>query len=155
MNYNLDTYSDIPYTVDRGMTGKILFGMTWATNGILGYIVMLIALFMTIVTIFDILYLEVPFLGGLARKYNWDGSRSDKKLPISLISRDAIRAAEEALESEARGQFESKMLLYCKKRILSFMKVAIITAILMIGAEPIFKIAYSVVEPMLKGFGLI
>ncbi len=155
MSYDLDTYSDVPYAIDNGVTNKVLFGMTGFTSGLLGIVTMLIVFFMTFVTIIDVLYISVPFFGELARKYNWDGTRDDRKIPFALISKDAVRAFEESYQSEASNGYKSKMLIYIRRRFLSFLKVAIILSLLNLGSGPILRIAYNIVEPMMRAFGLI
>lgn len=154
MNFQVDDYNDVAYEINKGLSGKIIYAITSSTNGVIGLCVVLAVIGLSFVTVMDLVYVSLPIANQLIRKKGWDGSKKEKGLPISLVSKDAIKAVERAEELNAMGSGTTVIVQYLKLRTLTYIKVSIIIFILMYGVAPVVKVLKPVVYPVMDMLGL-
>lgn len=120
---------------DLEVAGKILAPVSGAVSTIVGIAVVLITLLMTLNTAFDIAYIAFPVIrgkmidsknsGGAMAKKNSDGSTS-----LRLVTDEAQFAVEQVTTQNNGG---NAMAIYFKKRVVSYVLLAIMLFILLTG----------------------
>lgn len=148
----MDNYSDVPYDVDFGILDRIIDFLASAGMMLFGLIAFFISFYMTLITTFDLIYINFPAFQLLARKRNLDGSEDIKKLKLRVISRDAYRSV---LEKETSNTYKNVNLIYFRKRLGTYIRLAMILSFLILGPRLVIPLANKILRPLFEAFNLI
>ena len=148
----MDNYSDIPYDVDFGMLDGFISTLTSIGYVLFSVFAFVLAIYISFVTAFDLLYINFPAIQYFASKRNLDWSIDESKLKISVISRDAYKAV---LEKESSDTYRNVNVIYIRKRVFAYIRMAIILTILIAGPRLILPLADVLLRPLLETLGIM
>lgn len=133
---------DLDYGLIYGLADKI----SHAVSIILGFVAIMLVIWLTVVTAVDVLYLSWPVMQGtLERKF--DGKQFGGLRLLSDDARDAV------VEAAAHGT--SAAVIYLKKRIITYLFAAFLLYLVITGGSNIRAIVEKGVVGILKAMGLI
>ena len=148
----MDNYSDIPYDVDFGMLDGFISTLSSIGFVLFSVFAFVLAVYISFVTAFDLLYINFPSIQYFASKRNLDGSIDESKLKIRIISRDAYKAV---LEKESSDTYKNVNVIYIRKRVFAYIRIAIILTILIAGPRLILPLADVLLRPLLETLGIM
>jgi len=138
-------YEDIPYNVDFETVRRVKDTVSRIVELILGIAAGYIIVVMFLITAVDICYMIIPPLQELITSKNWDGSANNGK-KFRLISKDATYAVRESCVGE-----RSCLLIYLKRRSVTYIKAAVILFVIIGGSQIIIDIVMYFMRGILKG----
>lgn len=133
---------NLNYEFMYGSFGTIINIVGW----LFGIIVLMIVVYVSLVTSIDIVYITVPIFRGRLKKM-YDGRTLGG---LKFISADVIESVDESYTS---GQ--SPLLIYLKKRIVTYIFMAITLAILMTGGDGILDFVSNIVYRLMRAANII
>lgn len=131
---NLDNLYDL--SADTGTAANLTAGLQGPMRTFLGILVVFITVFMTVFTAFDLCYIAFPVFRGKMDEAKANGTRGVTKTnkngetKLTLITDDAQYAV---VASETAQTGQNAFVLYFKKRVVSFIVLAVLIFILLTG----------------------
>lgn len=150
----MDTYKDIPYDIDFGVLSPLVDALVGFGTMAFSVLSVILVVYMALVTTFDIMYITFPMIQSMASKRNLDGSLDISGLKFRVISRDAYNAVQEkySIEGSGRGLYKSALLIYLRKRLKTYLVLAVVLAIMFNGFNVIVLIISKLLTPLFKAF---
>ena len=150
----MDTYKDIPYDIDFGVLSPLVDALVGFGTMAFSVLSVILVVYMALVTTFDILYITFPMIQSIASKRNLDGSLDISGLKFRVISRDAYNAVQEkySIEGSGKGLYKSALLIYLRKRLRTYLVLAVVLVIMFNGFNVIVLIISKLLTPLFKAF---
>lgn len=150
----MDTYKDIPYDIDFGVLSPLVDALVGFGTMAFSVLSVILVVYMALVTTFDIIYITFPMIQSMASKRNLDGSLDISGLKFRVISRDAYNAVQEkySIEGSGRGLYKSALLIYLRKRLKTYLVLAVVLVIMFNGFNVIVLIISKLLTPLFKAF---
>jgi hypothetical protein len=150
----MDTYKDIPYDIDFGVLSPLVDALVGFGTMAFSVLSVILVVYMALVTTFDIMYITFPMIQSMASKRNLDGSLDISGLKFRVISRDAYNAVQEkySIEGSGRGLYKSALLIYLRKRLKTYLVLAVVLVIMFNGFNVIVLIISKLLTPLFKAF---
>ena len=150
----MDTYKDIPYDIDFGVLSPLVDALVGFGTMAFSVLSVILVIYMALVTTFDIMYITFPMIQSMASKRNLDGSLDISGLKFRVISRDAYNAVQEkySIEGSGRGLYKSALLIYLRKRLKTYLVLAVVLVIMFNGFNVIVLIISKLLTPLFKAF---
>lgn len=150
----MDTYKDIPYDIDFGVLSPLVDALVGFGTMAFSVLSVILVVYMALVTTFDIMYITFPMIQSMASKRNLDGSLDISGLKFRVISRDAYNAVQEkySIEGSGRGLYKSALLIYLRKRLKTYLVLAVVLVIMFNGFNILVLIISKLLTPLFKAF---
>ena len=150
----MDTYKDIPYDIDFGVLSPLVDALVGFGTMAFSVLSVILVVYMALVTTFDIVYITFPMIQSMASKRNLDGSLDISGLKFRVISRDAYNAVQEkySIEGSGRGLYKSALLIYLRKRLKTYLVLAVVLVIMFNGFNVLVLIISKLLTPLFKAF---
>lgn len=150
----MDTYKDIPYDIDFGVLSPLVDALVGFGTMAFSVLSVILVVYMALVTTFDIMYITFPMIQSMASKRNLDGSLDISGLKFRVISRDAYNAVQEkySIEGSGRGLYKSALLIYLRKRLKTYLVLAVILVVMFNGFNVLVLIISKLLTPLFKAF---
>lgn len=150
----MDTYKDIPYDIDFGVLSPLVDALVGFGTMAFSVLSVILVVYMALVTTFDIMYITFPMIQSMASKRNLDGSLDISGLKFRVISRDAYNAVQEkySIEGSGRGLYKSALLIYLRKRLKTYLVLAVVLVIMFNGFNVLVLIISKLLTPLFKAF---
>ena len=150
----MDTYKDIPYDIDFGVLSPLVDALVGLGTMAFSVLSVILAVYMALVTTFDIMYITFPMIQSMASKRNLDGSLDISGLKFRVISRDAYNAVQEkySIEGSGRGLYKSALLIYLRKRLKTYLVLAVVLVVMFNGFNVLVLIISKLLTPLFKAF---
>jgi hypothetical protein len=150
----MDTYKDIPYDIDFGVLSPLVDALVGFGTMAFSVLSVILVVYMALVTTFDIMYITFPMIQSMASKRNLDGSLDISGLKFRVISRDAYNAVQEkySIEGSGRGLYKSALLIYLRKRLKTYLVLAVVLVVMFNGFNVIVLIISKLLTPLFKAF---
>lgn len=150
----MDTYKDIPYDIDFGVLSPLVDALVGFGTMAFSVLSVILVVYMALVTTFDIMYITFPMIQSMASKRNLDGSLDISSLKFRVISRDAYNAVQEkySIEGSGRGLYKSALLIYLRKRLKTYLVLAVVLVIMFNGFNVLVLIISKLLTPLFKAF---
>lgn len=150
----MDTYKDIPYNIDFGVLSPLVDALVGFGTMAFSVLSVILVVYMALVTTFDIMYITFPMIQSMASKRNLDGSLDISGLKFRVISRDAYNAVQEkySIEGSGRGLYKSALLIYLRKRLKTYLVLAVVLVIMFNGFNVLVLIISKLLTPLFKAF---
>lgn len=150
----MDTYKDIPYDIDFGVLSPLVDALVGFGTMAFSVLSVILVIYMALVTTFDIMYITFPMIQSMASKRNLDGSLDISGLKFRVISRDAYNAVQEkySIEGSGRGLYKSALLIYLRKRLKTYLVLAVVLVVMFNGFNVLVLIISKLLTPLFKAF---
>lgn len=150
----MDTYKDIPYDIDFGVLSPLVDALVRFGTMAFSVLSVILVVYMALVTTFDIMYITFPMIQSMASKRNLDGSLDISGLKFRVISRDAYNAVQEkySIEGSGRGLYKSALLIYLRKRLKTYLVLAVVLVVMFNGFNVLVLIISKLLTPLFKAF---
>ena len=150
----MDTYKDIPYDIDFGVLSPLVDALVGFGTMAFSVLSVILVVYMALVTTFDIMYITFPVIQSMASKRNLDGSLDISGLKFRVISRDAYNAVQEkySIEGSGRGLYKSALLIYLRKRLKTYLVLAVVLVVMFNGFNVLVLIISKLLTPLFKAF---
>lgn len=150
----MDTYKDIPYDIDFGVLSPLVDALVGFGTMAFSVLSVILVVYMALVTTFDIMYITFPMIQSMTSKRNLDGSLDISGLKFRVISRDAYNAVQEkySIEGSGRGLYKSALLIYLRKRLKTYLVLAVVLVIMFNGFNVLVLIISKLLTPLFKAF---
>ena len=150
----MDTYKDIPYDIDFGVLSPLVDAFVGFGTMAFSVLSVILVIYMALVTTFDIMYITFPMIQSMASKRNLDGSLDISGLKFRVISRDAYNAVQEkySIEGSGRGLYKSALLIYLRKRLKTYLVLAVVLVVMFNGFNVLVLIISKLLTPLFKAF---
>ena len=150
----MDTYKDIPYDIDFGVLSPLVDALVGFGTMAFSVLSVILVVYMALVTTFDIMYITFPMIQSMASKRNLDGSLDISGLRFRVISRDAYNAVQEkySIEGSGRGLYKSALLIYLRKRLKTYLVLAVVLVVMFNGFNVLVLIISKLLTPLFKAF---
>lgn len=150
----MDTYKDIPYDIDFGVLSPLVDALVGFGTMAFSVLSVILVVYMALVTTFDIVYITFPMIQSMASKRNLDGSLDISGLKFRVISRDAYNAVQEkySIEGSGRGLYKSALLIYLRKRLKTYLVLAVVLVVMFNGFNVLVLIISKLLTPLFKAF---
>ena len=150
----MDTYKDIPYDIDFGVLSPLVDALVGFGTMAFSVLSVILVVYMALVTTFDIMYITFPIIQSMASKRNLDGSLDISGLKFRVISRDAYNAVQEkySIEGSGRGLYKSALLIYLRKRLKTYLVLAVVLVVMFNGFNVLVLIISKLLTPLFKAF---
>lgn len=150
----MDTYKDIPYDIDFGVLSPLVDAIVGFGTMAFSVLSVILVVYMALVTTFDIMYITFPMIQSMASKRNLDGSLDISGLKFRVISRDAYNAVQEkySIEGSGRGLYKSALLIYLRKRLKTYLVLAVVLVVMFNGFNVLVLIISKLLTPLFKAF---
>lgn len=150
----MDTYKDIPYDIDFGVLSPLVDALVGFGTMAFSVLSVILVVYMALVTTFDIMYITFPMIQSMASKRNLDGSLDISGLKFRVISRDAYNAVQEkySIEGYGRGLYKSALLIYLRKRLKTYLVLAVVLVVMFNGFNVLVLIISKLLTPLFKAF---
>lgn len=150
----MDTYKDIPYDIDFGVLSPLVDALVGFGTMAFSVLSVILVVYMALVTTFDIMYITFPMIQSMASKRNLDGSLDISGLKFRVISRDAYNAVQEkySIEGSGRGLYKSALLTYLRKRLKTYLVLAVVLVVMFNGFNVLVLIISKLLTPLFKAF---
>lgn len=150
----MDTYKDIPYDIDFGVLSPLVDALVGFGTMAFSVLSVILVVYMALVTTFDIMYITFPMIQSMASKRNLDGSLDISGLKFRVISRDAYNAVQEkySVEGSGRGLYKSALLIYLRKRLKTYLVLAVVLVVMFNGFNVLVLIISKLLTPLFKAF---
>jgi hypothetical protein len=150
----MDTYKDIPYDIDFGVLSPLVDALVGFGTMAFSVLSVILVVYMALVTTFDIMYITFPMIQSMASKRNLDGSLDISGLKFRVISRDAYNAVQEkySIEGSGRGLYKSALLIYLRKRLKTYLVLAVVLVVMFNGFNVLVLIISKLLTPLFKAF---
>lgn len=133
---------DLNYELMYGVVRTVSNIISW----LFGMIVVILCAYVALITACDVVYLSLPILRENLKKL-YDGSMPGG---LHLVSDDALNSLEEAYRTDGHP-----MTIYLRRRISTYMFLAITVTVLVTGGESLMKIIGNSVYKLLQAIGFI
>lgn len=153
----MDAFEDVPFRIDFSLLDVLITNTSRFITSVVGFVSIIIFLFISIVTAMDIAYITIPYFQEFALDKGLVRYGGTKKFEIKLISADAFNAVEEKYRLDAQSTVNygnSIYLIYLKKRFKTYLRFGIIFFILLGGPRFIILFSNMVLYPILQAFGI-
>ena len=153
---SVDNFQDIPFNIDFSLLDGILYSVYRFSSTIFGFIAVVLAIYTTVITVFDIMYVSFPIFQDFVIRKRL-GYVDDSKLRIKIISRDAYYAVEEKykLDGTQGKNYNSTMAIYLRRRGITYLRLGIIFFLLIGGPRIVVPTLSKALEPLFKAFGIL
>ena len=150
----MDTYKDIPYDIDFGVLSPLVDALVGFGTMAFSVLSVILVVYMALITTFDIMYITFPMIQSMASKRNLDGSLDISGLKFRVISRDAYNAVQEkySIEGSGRGLYKSALLIYLRKRLKTYLVLAVVLVVMFNGFNVLVLIISKLLTPLFKAF---
>lgn len=150
----MDTYKDIPYDIDFGVLSPLVDALVGFGTMAFSVLSVILVIYMALVTTFDIMYITFPMIQSMASKRNLDGSLDISGLKFRVVSRDAYNAVQEkySIEGSGRGLYKSALLIYLRKRLRTYLVLAVVLVVMFNGFNVLVLIISKLLTPLFKAF---
>ena len=150
----MDTYKDIPYDIDFGVLSPLVDALVGFGTMAFSVLSVILVVYMALVTTFDIMYITFPMIQSMASKRNLDGSLDISGLKFRVISRDAYNAVQEkySIEGSGRGLYKSALLIYLRKRLKTYLVLAVVLVVMCNGFNVLVLIISKLLTPLFNAF---